>query len=209
MILYDYFRSTASYRVRIALNLKKIKFKAHEVHLVKEGGQQNSSSFLNINPQGLVPVLKDGDLIISQSMAILEYLEEKYPNINIFPKDIADRALSRNIANIISCDIHPLNNLRVINYLKNNLNQNDNEKNIWYEHWIQKGFTAIEQILEKNNYEFCVGNSPTIADICLIPQVYNANRFKCNITKFRNILRINEKCMKIKAFMDSHPDHQT
>lgn len=201
MRLHDYFRSTASYRVRIALNFKNINYDKIEVHLVNNGGEQNSPAYKDINPQGLVPTLDiNHNINLTQSMAILEYLEETYPTPPLLPSDNVARAHVRAMANIIACDIHPLNNLRILKYLKNDLDINDAEKNQWYHHWILTGFAALEKLLLNSNSKFCYGNSPTFADLCLIPQVYNANRFNCSLDEFPKIYAINEYCLGLKEF---------
>jgi len=207
MKLFDYYRSTASYRVRIALNYKNIKYDTQAIQLIDKDGkkaEQSSEYYKNINPQQLVPslILDNDEKIITQSVAILEYLEETYPNPSILPQNKLDRAHVRQLVNIISCDIHPLNNLRVLQYLKNNFNISEDQKLSWYHHWLNLGFQAIEELLNKNNSNgnFCFGNSITMADICLIPQVYNANRYEFDITKFELINSINSNCLKIKCF---------
>lgn len=207
--LFDYFRSTASYRVRIALNLKSIDYKSTSIHLVKDGGQQHSNEYKELNPSGLVPSLKlDDGTVLRQSLSILEYLDEAYPTPSLLPNNILDKAKVREIANIIGSDIHPINNLRVLKYLQGNLNVTDEDKKSWYENWINKGFNAIESILKNSgsNGKFCFGNTVSMADIFLIPQVYNANRFNCPMDKFPFIMAINENCLKIDAFAKATPE---
>lgn len=208
MQLYDYYRSTASYRVRIALNLKKITYEKKEVHLVKNGGEQHAADYVQINPQHLVPSLIDGENSLNQSLAILEYLEERFPQPALLPDDLIMRSKVRSIAQIIACDIHPLNNLRVLQYLQQKLDVSDEQKNAWYHHWIEQGFQAIEKILSANKSKgyFCIGNTPTIADICLVAQVYNAKRFNCPLDNYSIIQSINDNCLKISAFADASPD---
>ena len=205
--LYDYFRSTASYRVRIALNWKELPHELIEVHLVKEGGQQKKPDYLSQNPQGLVPALIDGDMTLTQSLAILEYLEEQYPTSSLLPENSTDKALVRSIAQIIACDIHPLNNLRVLKYLAETLEQTDETKTTWYHHWIQQGFDAIEALLAKHqsNPNFCIGEQVSIADVCLIPQIYNANRFECDLSAYPRIMNINNYCLTLPAFDKASP----
>lgn len=211
MKLFNYYRSTASYRVRIALNYKNIKYSTKEVRLTEQDGhkaEQYSDTYKKINPQQLVPsLLVDLDNtkeshVIAQSVAILEYLEELYPEPAILPKLGIDRAYIRQLVNIIACDIHPLNNLRVLQYLKNNLNISEEQKLSWYHHWLNLGFEAIEELLAKNNSngQYCFGSSITMADICLIPQVYNADRFNFDISKFKLINSINQNCSKLDCF---------
>lgn len=207
MKLFDYFRSSASYRVRIALNLKNIPFDKSEVHLVNNGGEQHHDEYVKLNPQELIPTLDDNGIILNQSMAILEYLEEKYPQNSLFPNDLVEKAKARMIANIVACDIHPLNNLRVLNYLTQELNHDESVKNSWIKNWIGTGFKAIESLLNKyqTNADFCIGDSVSIADICLIPQVYNAHRFECDMDAFPRINQVNEACLKLKCFDEAKP----
>lgn len=171
MKLYSYFRSSAAYRVRIGLNLKNLAYETAPVHLVKN--EQQSEDYLKLNRSALVPTLVDGDLTLSQSLSILEYLDEQYPETKLLPNDVKERAKIRAFAQAIACDIHPLNNLRVLKYLKNDLNVSDEQKNYWYQHWILEGFQTLEQQLQDSNGQFCFGHEATIADCCLIPQVYN------------------------------------
>ena len=207
MKLYDYFRSSASYRVRIALNIKNIPYEKIEVHLVNNGGEQHQAKYSQLNPQELVPTLDDNGIILNQSMAILEYLEEKYPENNILPTDLIAKTQSRMIANIIACDIHPLNNLRVLQYLTTELNQDENVKNSWIKNWINTGFQTIEKLLNKfqSNDNFCIGSNVSIADICLIPQVYNAHRFKCDMSSYPKINKINQACLQLECFDKASP----
>ena len=205
--LYDYFRSTASYRVRIALNWKELPHELIEVHLVKEGGQQKKPEYLTHNPQGLVPALIDGGMTLTQSLAMLEYLEERYPTPSLLPDNSTDKALVRSIAQIIACDIHPLNNLRVLKYLTETLEQTEETKTTWYHHWIKQGFDAIEALLAKHQSSpnFCIGEQVSIADVCLIPQVYNANRFECDLSAYPRIMNINNYCLTLPAFDKACP----
>lgn len=207
MKLYDYFRSSASYRVRITLQLKQLEHELIEVHLVQDGGQQHHPDYVSQNPQGLVPLLVDDQIQLTQSMAILEYLEEKHPSPSILPSQPLAKAQARQLAMIIACDIHPLNNLRVLKYLTGELQHNDNEKIAWYRHWVIQGFAAMEKWLERyqSNGQFCIGDKPSIADICLIPQVYNALRFECDLAEYPLILSINEHCLSLPAFANAAP----
>lgn len=200
--LYDYFRSTASYRVRIALNLKNLAHEKIAVNLIKDGGEQLKAEYLQNNPQGLVPTLVDGSFNLTQSLAILEYLEEKYPQPNLLPTNMEDRARVRSIAQLIACDIHPLNNLRVLQYLTSTGGFSEKAKLSWYKHWVKEGFTALEQLLNRHNSngKFCVGTQPTIADICLVAQMYNANRFECPLQNYPTIVAINQHCCTLPAF---------
>lgn len=210
IVLYSYFRSSAAFRVRIALNIKAIDYQIRPIHLVNEGGQQNQSEYMKLNPQGLVPVLQVDEQIISQSSAIIEYLEETYPNPALLPESASDRAYVRSLAQIIACDIHPLNNLRVLKYLQNNFAVNDDAKQAWYHHWIKKGFTSFEQRLRENenNGLFCFGYTPGIADAFLIPQVYNAIRFNVDMQPYPLIKGINDNCMPQTEFANAAPENQ-
>lgn len=214
MQLYSYFRSSASYRVRIALNLKGLSYEQMPVHLVKDGGQQFSEQYREINPESLVPTLldsHDGQAIsISQSLAILEYLEEKYPEPALLPTDFAARAYVRSFSLSIACDIHPVNNLRILKYLSANFSATDEQKNTWYRHWCELGLSVIEQRLnrDKRSGKFCFGDSPGMADCCLIPQIYNAQRFKCDLSGMPKIMAINERCLTLDAFDRATPSNQ-
>lgn len=213
MKLYSYFRSSAAFRVRIALALKGLDYQLVPIHLVKNGGEQTSAAYQRINPQKLVPTLDDDGLIVAQSLSIIEYLEEKYPQIPLLPQDIKNRAFVRAIAQMIASDIHPLNNLRVLQYLTGTLKIDDAQKQIWYAHWIDEGFKAIETLLTQSpahhSAKFCFGDSPTLADCCLIPQVYNAKRFNCDLLAFPKIVTIYNHCMSLPAFIQAHPDNQS
>jgi len=185
MKLYSYFRSSAAYRVRIALNLKGLDYATQAVHLVKNEQQQAEYSVLN--PSQLVPTLIDEEQSLLQSLSILEYLEERYPTTALLPKNLIERAKIRAFAQAIACDIHPLNNLRVLKYLQDELSLTNEQKSEWYQHWILEGFKSLEVQLQRSNGQFCFGNSATIADCCLIPQVYNAKRFKVDLSPFPKI----------------------
>ncbi len=210
IILYSYFRSSAAFRIRIALNIKAIDYQIHPIHLTKDGGQQHHSQYLKLNCQGLVPALAIDDLIISQSSAIFEYLEESYPRPSMLPDSAIDRAYVRSLAQIIACDIHPLNNLRTLQYLQKNCNIDDNNKQCWYRHWIQQGFTAFEQRLQENDNKglFCFGYTPGLADAFLIPQVYNALRFNIDMLPYPLIKSIYDNCMPQTAFANAAPENQ-
>lgn len=207
MKLYDYFRSTASYRVRIALNLKAIAYEKSEVHLVQNGGEQFQAAYRHLNPQSLVPSLQDADFAITQSMAILEYLEEQYPQTPLLPEDPFARATARSIAQMIACDIHPLNNLRVLKYLKDEMGLSEDQKNDWYRHWVAEGFTALETRVaqDKQRGDYCCAGQVTFADICLIPQMYNAKRFECPIDAYPILRSINDYCLQLPAFQQAAP----
>ncbi len=209
MKLYGYFRSSAAYRVRIALNLKNLAYEHVGVHLVNNGGEQHGAAYRALNPSALVPTLVDGDLVLSQSLAMLEYLEEAYPKTQaLLPLNPALRARIRAFAASIACDIHPLNNLRVLGYLSGELGINAEQKNSWYSHWIHTGFTALEAQLAHSSGLYCFGDQPSIADCCLIPQVYNALRFKLDLTAYPHITRIYAHCHTLDAFIQAAPENQ-
>lgn len=206
MKLHTYFRSTAAYRIRIALNIKAIDYELVALNLFE--GEQKSIEFLNLNPDGLIPVLEhDGD-VLTQSMAILEYLEEAYPDTSLLPKAPLERAYVRAMSQTIVSDIHPLNNLRVQKYLLEYMGVNDAQKLEWYHHWVKQGFDGLEKRLAKSAGEFCVGDSITLADVCLIPQVYNAHRFDCPMDNYPNINRINQRCLELSPFEKAQPANQ-
>ncbi|VAW83179.1 Maleylacetoacetate isomerase @ Glutathione S-transferase, zeta [hydrothermal vent metagenome] len=212
LTLYTYFRSSAAYRVRIALAYKQLPYSSSFVHLVKDGGQQHSEEYKKINAQELVPALKingaDGP-VLAQSMAILEYLEERYPKPPLLPADFLSRAEVRAFAQCFVADIHPLNNLRVTQYLENKLSINQQEKAEWYRHWITTGFAAIEQRLRENKQgRYCFGNNISMADVCLIPQVYNAIRFSIVLDSYPEITKIYLNCMELDAFSQAAPEQQ-
>jgi maleylacetoacetate isomerase len=214
MILYGYFRSSAAYRVRIAMNLKGLKPEHRPIQLAKK--MQNTDEFRAINPQGFVPYLideddlKKGAFSLAQSLAIIEYINEIHPVPPLLPTDPRDRALARSIALMIACDIHPLNNPKVLDTLTIKFGASDEQKTQWYCGWIHEGFAAIEELLARQNNQgkYCVGDTPTIADICLIPQVTNANRFKCALDKFPRIMEIYNHAMKHPAFDAAQPSKQ-
>lgn len=205
LILFDYFRSTASYRVRLALNIKGLKYEKISVDLRID--EQHSSNYLKINPQGLVPALQIGSNIITQSLAIIEYLEEIYPDIPLLPKDPLQRAKIRSFAHVIANDIHPLNNLRVLNYLRDHLQLTDDQKHAYYHHWLKQGFDTLEEKLKESSTQdaFCFGNTPSLADICLIPQMYNAQRFHFDLKPYSNCLNVLEQTNKLEAFVRAYP----
>lgn len=210
--LYDYFRSSAAFRVRIALFLKQLPFASITIHLTKNGGEQHSPSYKMKNPQGLVPLLEDHQeqKYICQSLSIIEYLEEKHPQYAILPQAPLDRAYVRTVANMIACDIHPLNNLRILQYLENTLKISEEEKSTWYHHWVAKGFQALETFIRTNAAmgKYCFGDTPTLADIYLIPQMYNAKRFACSLEPYPSLNRIYDYCMNQEAFIQAAPENQ-
>ena len=208
MKLYGFFRSSASYRVRIALNLKGLDFEQASVRLAS--GEQYQPAFSAVSPQNLVPVLEIDGLRLYQSPAIIEYLDEVFPEPPLLPKDPADRNRVRSLALISACEIHPLNNTRVLNYLSETLNLTEEQKTGWYHHWITIGFGALEKRLatEKETGTYCHGDAPGFADICLVPQVANAKRFKVDLTAFPTILRINDNCLALEPFKKAMPANQ-
>lgn len=208
MKLYSYFRSSAAYRVRIALNLKGLPAEIVPVHLVKNGGEQHSAEYRQLNASELVPTLIDDTFALSQSLSILEYLDEKYPEPALLPKQIQQRALIRAFSQNIACDIHPLNNLRVLQYLQNVFALSEGEKSTWYKHWIELGMRSLEVQLTESNGQFCFGEQATFADCCLIPQVYNAKRFNIDVSAFPKIESIYQHCMTLDAFQQAAPEAQ-
>jgi maleylacetoacetate isomerase len=207
--LYSYFRSSSAYRVRIALNLKAVPYEVIPVHLLHGGGDQHRPHFVDSNPARLVPVLKDGSLNLTQSLAIIEYLDETYPAPPLLPADPAAKAWVRALALDIVCEIQPLNNLRALQYLKSECGFDEAARASWSREWISRGFTAIETKLTNSSAEdYCHGKTPTVADCCLIPQVFNAHRVKCQMERFPNIMRIYEACMSSEAFRNAAPGSQ-
>jgi maleylacetoacetate isomerase len=206
MILYDYFRSSAAYRVRIALNLKGLATERRFIHLRR--GEQRAPAYLELNPQGFVPLLVVGDKRLTQSLAIIEYLEEMHPAPALLPLTPEDRAWVRAVALAIACDIHPLNNLRILKYLGKELGVEEPKRDEWYRHWIADGFTALEtQLEERAGGAFCLGNDPTLADICLVPQVANAHRLEVPMDAFPRIRAINDACLALPAFDQARPEN--
>jgi maleylacetoacetate isomerase len=208
MKLYGYFRSSAAFRVRIALNLKNLDYDNAFVHLRR--GEQAQPEFLGLNPQGLVPALEVEDHRLIQSMAIIEYLDETHPDPPLLPRDAVGRARVRALAAIVACDVHPLNNLRVLRYLHRPLGADQDAVATWYNHWIDSGFHAIEGLLAGAGESgvFCHGDQPGLADIALVPQVVNAERYRLDLAPYPTIARIFENCMKLDAFAAAHPDRQ-
>lgn len=207
--LYGYFRSSATYRVRIALNLKGLDYDQIPVNLVK--GEQRGGEHLARNPQGLVPSLVlDDSAVVNQSLAICEYLDEVHPEPALLPVNALERARVRALAQSVACEIHPLNNLRVLKYLVSEMGADEAAKLAWYHHWIAEGFTALEATLSNppSSGDFCHGDTPTLADICLIPQVYNAERFECDLSAYPTIQRIVTNCRSLPAFEKAAPAAQ-
>ncbi len=207
MKLYGYFRSSAAYRVRIALALKKL---PHEiVALDLRAGAQRGADYLAVNPQGLVPALVDGERVVAQSLAILEYLEETRPEPPLLPAGALARARVRQLAALVACDIHPLNNLRVLEYLERELGAAQPARERWIRHWIESGFAAFESLLAgPETGRFCHGDEPTLADVCLVPQVYNARRFGCALDAFPTLLAIDARCRALPPFAAAAPESQ-
>ena len=209
--LYGYWRSSAAYRVRIALNLKGLPYEIVPVHLTQNGGAQHAQAFQKLNPQELVPVLVDGERIIRQSIAIMEYIEEAYEGAaKLLPTAVRDRARVRCLAQIVACDIHPLGNLRVLQYLEREFYTPQVERERWAQHWIREGFAAFERLLAESpsTGQFCEGDEPTMADVCLVPQVYNARRWSVDMGAFPTIVRIDAECAKLPAFANARPENQ-
>jgi maleylacetoacetate isomerase len=211
MKLYTYYRSSASYRVRIAMALKGLSYDPTFIHLARNGGEQNTPEFHQVNPQGFVPVLIDDEgNSLYQSLAIMEYLDETHPNPPLLPKSPAERARVRSLALAVACEIHPLNNPRVLNYLTGTMGVNEQQKLVWIKHWIELGLGQFEKRLarEQGTGRFCHGDTPTMADCSLVPQVFNAQRFECDLSQMPIIQRINDACMQLDAFQTAHPSKQ-
>jgi maleylacetoacetate isomerase len=206
--LYGYFRSSAAYRVRIALNLKRLEAEHVFVHLRKN--EQRAENYLARNAAGLVPLLEHEGHAISQSLAIIEYLDEIAPLPALLPRNPVDRAYARAIALDVACDIHPLNNLRVLRYLQSDFQADQRSQDRWYRHWIAEGFSALEARLSRDHRTgaFCLGSQPTIADVCLVPQVYNAERLKCDLTPYPTLVRIAANARALPEFRGAAPEHQ-
>ena len=207
MKLYSYYRSSAAYRARIALNLKGLAYETAPVHLVKDGGHNRRPEFRAVNPQMRLPALvtSSGDVLI-QSLAIIEYLDETQPTPPLLPKEPIARAHARALADIIACDIHPMNNIGPLRYLKNELHQEQSAIDAWYHHWVTAGFEAYEALVRPGPYS--CGSDVTMADICLVPQVYNARRLKVPLDKFPKIVGIDAACLKLSAFDRARPENQ-
>jgi len=196
--------------VRIALHLKGLPYEAVPVHLVRNGGEHRQPDYLALNPAGLVPALEDRGQVLTQSLAIIEYLDETYPAPALLPGDALNRARIRALAQAIACDIHPINNLRVLQYLSRELGVTDEQKNTWYRHWVESGLAAVEAMLQQppRSGRFCVGDTPTLADVCLVPQVFNARRFNCNTAHIPTVMRIVDACEALEAFRRAAPANQ-
>jgi maleylacetoacetate isomerase/maleylpyruvate isomerase len=207
MKLYTYFRSSAAYRVRIALNLKGLAYEAVPVHLVRDGGEHRQPGYLALNPAGLVPALEDAGQVTTQSLAIIEYLEETHPEVPLLPAGALNRARVREIAQAIACDIHPVNNLRVLQYLGRTLGATEAQRNAWYRHWVELGLSAVEARLVRDEATgaFCHGDRPGLADCCLVPQVFNARRFDCDLSAMPTVCAIVDRCEALEAFQRAAP----
>ncbi len=207
MKLYTYFRSSAAFRVRIALNLKGLAYEPKSVHLPK--GEHRDASYARLNRQALLPALDDGGTLLNQSLAIIEYLEETRPTPALLPKDAAGRARVRSLALLVACEIHPLNNLRTLQYLRKALGQDEEGIKTWYRHWIADGLGKLEADLARGPAgKFCYGDGPTMADCCLVPQVFNAKRYDSDLNPYPNVMRVFGVCMKLEAFDKAQPTKQ-
>jgi maleylacetoacetate isomerase len=208
--LHNYFRSSASFRVRIALALKGLPYEYVPVHLTRDGGQQFVPQFRALNPDSLIPVLDDDGRVLTQSLAIIEYLDETQPEPPLLPRDVLERAYVRSFALTIACEIHPLNNLRVLRYLVRDLKVSEDAKNAWYRHWVEQGLEALEArvVAEKRSGRQVLGDSVTMADVVLVPQVFNARRFDCRLDHMPTLMRIFENCMQLPAFVEAQPSLQ-
>lgn len=208
MKLYGYWRSSAAYRVRIALNLKGINYQSIPVHLVKDGGEQHKAEYAEMNPTELVPTLVDGEVTLNQSLAIIDYLDAKYPEIPLYPSELEKKAQVQAAVLDVACEIHPVNNLRVQQYLSKQLGVSDEQKLAWSHHWMILGFSALEKKLAKTAGKFCFGDEVTMADITLVPQIYNARRFNVDLTGFPIICKIVDHCNTLPAFISALPENQ-
>jgi maleylacetoacetate isomerase len=205
--LYSFFNSSTSYRVRIALALKGLEYEYKAVNI--RAGDEYQPQYTEVNPSKGVPVLVDGDLTITQSMAIMQYLDEQYPEPRLIPEDLINKTRVLELCNGIACDIHPVNNLRILNYLTNELNVSPEDKALWYQHWIQQGLEATETLLHRyGRGDFCFGDVPGLADCCLVPQVANALRMKCDLQAFPRVMSAYDRCLQLPAFRQAAPENQ-
>jgi len=208
LILYSYWRSSASYRARLALAVKGLAHELRPVHLVKNGGEHHAPAYRSLNPQALVPTLIHGELVLSQSLAMIEYLDERFPENPLLPSSITLRAQARAIAQLIACDIHPLNNLRVLAYLVEVGGFDDSERLSWYRHWTESGLAAVEELLRPHDTRYCCSEEPGLADCCLLPQVYNARRFDCSLAGLDRILAICQRLENRADVQAAMPENQ-
>ncbi|HEY8683506.1 MAG TPA: maleylacetoacetate isomerase [Rhodanobacter sp.] len=213
LVLYGYWRSSAAYRVRIALNLKGMSYETRPVHLLRDGGEQHAPSYREINPQQLIPCLLDGDRVVTQSLAIMEYLDETHPELEaaLLPVDARGRARVRALAMVVACDIHPLGNLRVLNQLESQFGADETQRAEWSRHWIAAGLKALEAMLIDNaaTGRYCHGETPSMADACLVPQFYNALRWKLPLDDYPTLQRIYQACNELEAFQQAAPEAQS
>lgn len=211
IVLYTYWRSSAAYRVRIGLELKGLAWEARPVHLVREGGEQHLDAYRTLNPQQLVPTLLHDGQVLTQSLAIVEYLDERFPQVPLLPADAAGRARVRALAQLVACDIHPINNLRVMQYLERDLQLPADARAQWTLHWMAEGFEAMETLLANSGDTgtFCHGDRPGLADLCLMPQLYNAHRFGLDLTPYPTLRRIEAACQALDAFDHARPENQS
>ncbi|HEL3736565.1 TPA: maleylacetoacetate isomerase [Stenotrophomonas maltophilia] len=210
IVLYTYWRSSAAYRVRIGLELKGLAWEARPVHLVRDGGEQHLDAYRRLNPQQLVPTLLHEGHALTQSLAIVEYLDERFPQVPLLPADAAGRARVRALAQLVACDIHPINNLRVMQYLERSLQLPADARTQWTLHWIAEGFAATEALLanSRDTGTFCHGDRPGLADLCLLPQLYNAHRFGLDLAPYPTLRRIEAACQALDAFDRARPENQ-
>ncbi|MEF9943329.1 MAG: maleylacetoacetate isomerase [Burkholderiaceae bacterium] len=206
--LHNYFRSSASFRVRIALNFKGLDYQTWPTHLLRGGGEQLGPAFRALNPAALVPVLEDGSRVLTQSIAIIEYLEELHPEPALLPRDPWARAQVRALALAVACEIHPLNNLRVLQYLGREMNASDEQKRAWARHWIETGFAQLDAMLAPVAGRYAVGDAISLADVLLVPQVFNARRFDCRLDTVPRVMRVFDACMALPAFIAAQPARQ-
>ncbi|KRP18412.1 MAG: maleylacetoacetate isomerase [SAR92 bacterium BACL16 MAG-120619-bin48] len=209
MNLYSFFRSSAAYRVRIALNLKGLEYDQIPVHFRKDGGQHRSPMFLNLNPQGLLPVIDDNGFVLQQSLAIIEYLDEQYPETSrLVPRATRDRAVVRAMSQMVACDLHPLNNLRVLNYLRQDMGQSEESIGAWYRHWVRETLGPLEELVGQHGGACCFGDEISLVDVCIVPQLYNARRFDCDVDSFPHVIAIDKHLRELPPFAAAAPEAQ-
>ena len=208
--LYSYWRSSAAYRVRIGLNLKGLEYEIRPIHLVRDGGEQHAPEYAALNPQEMLPILRHGERVVRQSLAILEYLDEAFADGRLLPMTARDRARVRALAHVVASDIHPLNNLRVLQYFEHTWHVPHSERDEWIRHWITEGLSAMEQLMKEDPMTgtYSHGESPTLADCCLVPQLYNARRFAVDLAPYPTLVRIDEACRLLPAFEHARPENQ-